>query len=90
MKHWEFEVGQEFRSGDKTFRCTDIGKRTITAIRVDMVDITQMTGGRFVSKTLDRDEAEAEGWFAGPPYAVAELVFDEDGIKACKGVDQHD
>lgn len=24
-----------------------------------------------------------ESWFAGPPYATGELVFDEDDIAAC-------
>lgn len=28
-------------------------------------------------------EAEADGWFSGPPYAIAESVFDEDDMKAC-------
>jgi hypothetical protein len=32
---------------------------------------------------LSRDEAEAEGWFNGPPYAVAESVFDEYDIEGC-------
>jgi hypothetical protein len=34
-------------------------------------------------RTLDRAEAEAEGWFGGPPYAVAERVFDEYDIEGC-------
>ena len=24
-----------------------------------------------------------EGWFNGPPYALLEIVFDEDGIQEC-------
>ena len=34
-------------------------------------------------RTLNRAEAEAEGWFHGPPYAVAESVFDEHDIEGC-------
>jgi hypothetical protein len=34
-------------------------------------------------RTLDRIEAEAEGWFKGPPYAVAESVFDEYEQEGC-------
>lgn len=25
-------------------------------------------------------------WFAGPPYAVAEIVFDEDDLEACEHI----
>lgn len=28
-------------------------------------------------------EAVADGWFDGPPYAVAEQVFDENDMKSC-------
>jgi hypothetical protein len=28
-------------------------------------------------------EAEAQGWLNGPPYAVAESVFDEDDFEGC-------
>jgi hypothetical protein len=34
-------------------------------------------------RTLSHSEAEVEGSFNGPPYAVLESVFDEDSIKAC-------
>lgn len=34
-------------------------------------------------RTLSRAEAEAEGWFNGPPYAVAESVFDEYDMEDC-------
>ena len=33
--------------------------------------------------TLNRAEAEAKGWFNGPPYAVAESVFDENDMQGC-------
>lgn len=29
-------------------------------------------------------EAEAEGWFNGPPYGVAETVFDEYDLEGCE------
>jgi hypothetical protein len=34
-------------------------------------------------RILSRAEAEAEGWFNGPPYAVAESVFDEYDLEGC-------
>ena len=63
MKHSDFAVGEEFLTATGTWRCTDIGTRTIIAIKVP-----------------DYDDPS---WFNGPPYAVAEVVFDEDDREAC-------
>lgn len=63
MEHSDFAIGKEFRTETGTWRCTDIGTRTIIAIKVS-----------------DRDDPS---WFNGPPYAVAELVFDEDDLEGC-------
>ena len=81
MTHEEFRIGGTFWCGDHEWRCTDIGARTIVAIRIDSVTI----GGDKpeLHRTLDRAAAEAEGWFNGPPYAVAEEVFDEHDIEGC-------
>jgi hypothetical protein len=62
MKHSDFRVGLEFVSGSGRWRCTDVGTRTITAIKLDH----------------DHDSS----WYSGPPYAVAEHVFDEHDIEA--------
>jgi hypothetical protein len=69
MKHTDFRIGEEFWCGGRQWRCTDIGTRTIVAIGVDQVEVVgiQPEGRR----TLDRAEAEAEGWFSGPPPAQA-------------------
>jgi hypothetical protein len=81
MTHSEFVMGGTFWCGGRLWRCTDIGSRTIIAIRIDQVEVD---GSRpELRRTLNRAEAEAEGWFDGPPYAVAEIVFDEDDLKAC-------
>jgi hypothetical protein len=64
MKHSDFKTGIEFLTATGRWRCTDVGARTIAAIRLD----------------LDHDPA----WYNGPPYAVAEHVFDEDGIEGCE------
>jgi hypothetical protein len=63
MKHSDFEIGMEFMTGAGRWRCTDVGTRTIVAIRLD----------------LDHDT----WWYSGPPYPVAEMVFDEDGMEDC-------
>lgn len=64
------DVNSEFRCGDAVFRCTDVGRRTISAIRIDHVYVN----GEAV---MTRAEAEEQGYFMGPPYAVPERVFDE-------------
>jgi 23S rRNA A2030 N6-methylase RlmJ len=64
MKHSDFKIGIEFLTATGRWRCTDVGARTIAAIRLD----------------LDHDPA----WYNGPPYAVAEQLFDEDSIEACE------
>jgi hypothetical protein len=63
MKHSDFKIGMEFLTATGRWRCTDVGSRTIAAIRLD----------------LDHDPA----WYNGPPYAVVEVVFDEDGTEGC-------
>lgn len=64
MKHEDFQIGMEFHCSDHRWRCTDIGNRTIVAIR------------------LDHDDDPT--WYRGPPYAVAESVFDEHDQEGCE------
>jgi hypothetical protein len=90
MKHGDFLFGEEFQCGDLTYKVTDIGTRTIIAIRVDEVLIERFSAGMVtpVKQTLKRSEAEEQGWFNGPPYAVEETVFDENDIEECSTVGQ--
>jgi hypothetical protein len=80
MKHGEFRMGGTFWCGEQRWRCTDVGTRTIVAIRLDHTDVQHHPGS---VQTIAFAGAEAEGWFNGPPYAVAEHVFDEDSIVDC-------
>jgi hypothetical protein len=84
MQHSDFHIGTEFRCADRTYRCTDVGTRTAIAIRVDRVKATSMDNKGVSTKALSRSEAESQGWFDGPPYAVAESVFDEDDLEICE------
>jgi hypothetical protein len=88
MKHSDFQIGGEFTTPTGRWRCTDVGTRTIVAIRIDLVETRTILDGRPVRRYLTQEEAELEGWFNGPPYALAEVVFDEDGIVECKPSDQ--
>ncbi|MDR3440585.1 hypothetical protein [Telmatospirillum sp.] len=80
VNHSDFIIGGTFWCGDRQWRCTDIGTRTIIAMRIDCVQVADSTGGL---KRLSRGDAKADGWFNGPPYAVAEVVFDEYDLEVC-------
>lgn len=81
----EFCIGQKFYCGDRVWRCTDRGSRTIVAICIDAMEIVMYSSTDKAKRyrTLSRDEAEKQGWFNGPPYAVAESVFDECDLGGC-------
>lgn len=55
LNHRDFYIGKEFWTESGPWRCTDVGTRTICAIRL---------------------VGDPRGW-AGPPYGVPEVVFDE-------------
>jgi hypothetical protein len=63
MKHSDFKIGTLFTTPAGRWRCTDVGTRTITAIKLD--------------------HPEDPSWYVGPPYAVAEHVFDEYDVEGC-------
>ncbi|WP_046866850.1 hypothetical protein [Microvirga massiliensis] len=85
MKHAEFRVGHEFRtSSGNRWRCTDIGQRTIVAIRIDPVELPVIEDGHPRTRRLTQAEAEQEGWFEGPPYKIPEVVFNEDDLDDCE------
>jgi hypothetical protein len=88
MQHGEFRIGETFWCSGQRWRCTDIGTRTIVAICIDRVQVGSTDPE--LRRTLSNTEAETDGWFNGPPYAVLEHVFDEDGIVACSLVRDDD
>jgi hypothetical protein len=53
----------------------------VVAVKGDQVEVELMP--REPDRILNEAEAEAEGWFKGPPYAVAECVFDEYDQRGC-------
>src|SRR5947207_15218836 len=68
-KHSDFKIGSEFLTETGRWRCTDVGTRTIAAIKLDH----------------DHDPA----WYNGPPYALAEHVFDEESIEGLSPTPKH-
>jgi hypothetical protein len=85
MNHSDFSIDVEFWCGEKRWRCIDIGTRIITGIcleprhmvrsEMDPNDKTKRIQTKFVS-TDPRD-------LNGPPYGVAEIVFDEYAMEGC-------
>lgn len=65
MNHNEFEIGKRFYTETGAWQCTDMGSRTVIAVRLDA-----------------RTSADPS-WLNGPPYAVAEHVFDEYDLEGC-------
>lgn len=78
MRHDEFSIGTEFRCGDRRWRCTDVGTRIVVAICLEPHEIVEMDGRE--QRHVMTDDSS---WFVGPPYAVAEIVFDENDFPAC-------
>ncbi|WP_395696628.1 hypothetical protein [Methylocella sp.] len=83
MDRDSFHIGLEFWSDGRRYRCTDVGSRVIVAIRVDSAEIATSDGVTLTTRKISGEQADAEGWFSGPPYGVLEQVFDEDDLKIC-------
>ncbi len=84
MKRSEFIIGQAFTTGHGLWRCTDVGTRTVVAIRIDSAEVVSVLGGRETASIADprRDQS----WLAGPPYALAETMFDDYDVAALRPV----
>ncbi|VAW90940.1 hypothetical protein MNBD_GAMMA21-2262 [hydrothermal vent metagenome] len=86
MNHNEFVIGQEFKCAERRWRCTDIGCRVIVAIPVDYAEISTFSE----NKTQKERRVLTEKDLSGPPYWLAESVFDEDDIISCELLTQTD
>ena len=85
MKHGEFKIGVEFRTESGRWRCTDVGTRVIVAISLEPHEIAHVESGLNgeTGRIERRELTEDPSWLSGPPYAVAEHVFDEDSLPGC-------
>jgi hypothetical protein len=85
MERHEFRIGLEFWCGGKPLRCTDVGTRVIVAISLgphEVVEVTSDARG-YGARTERRYMTDDTSWHSGPPYAIAESVFDEYDLEAC-------
>ena len=84
MRHEEFRIGMEFWCGGRRWRCTDVGTRVVVGVCLEAHEVVTVTGKPGASgTTTTRTIAADDSWFAGPPYAVPEEVFDEHSMDAC-------
>ena len=94
MKHADFQIGHRFRCGDRTWLCTDKGQRVVIAVCISPAsrrndwfrglpeDVQERAW-----KANEATDGPAEvdpSWLNGPPYALAEHVFDENDFAACQ------
>lgn len=83
MKHADFHIGMEFFTGGEKWCCTDIGTRVIVAISLEPRDTVSYsrdeTGEWRKEHFISHDPRD----LLGPPYSVAEYVFDEYGLEEC-------
>ena len=80
MEHHEFAISIDFNNNHSLWRCTDIGTRTVVAIQIDRAEVVSVMvcGGKPGPENQSVvDPRRAPSWLNGPPYALAETVFDE-------------
>jgi hypothetical protein len=65
--------------------CTDVGTRIITAISLEPHEVVEHSSSSESSKIprTRRYVTTDPSWLSGPPYQVAEAVFDEYDIEGC-------
>ena len=79
MELRNFTIGETFWTHAGAFRCTDIGTRVVAAVKLGPREIgraEKVDGELRITKRIDDDPS----WLNGPPYAVEELVFDENEL----------
>jgi hypothetical protein len=83
MKHHEFRIGLEFCCGGQRWRCTDVGSRTIAAISLEPRELVETSPAADGAPQYRRYMSDDPSWLSGPPYMVAEVLFDEYDIEGC-------
>lgn len=84
MKHTDFQIGRDFWCSERQWRCTDIGTRVIVAISLEARELEELNVNERGEWESHRRRSEDQDWLQGPPYAVAEVVFDENDLAGCE------
>ncbi len=82
MELRDFVIGDTFCTHHGAFRCTDIGTRVVVAVKLGPREIARaesVDGELRITKLIDDNPS----WLNGPPYAVEEVVFDENELLGC-------
>ena len=81
----DFSIGLEFLCGDKRWKCTDVGTRVVTAICLDPREMvhSEVDPNDKAKRVQTRHVSTDHRDLYGPPYGVAESVFDEYDMEAC-------
>lgn len=74
MKPADFHIGLEFTSGPFWYRCTDIGTRTIAAIRLVERDPVWYEGPPYMIEEVVLDEAALEDAYLSEQQAIAASI----------------
>ena len=94
MELRDFAIGRAFtNNGHSLWLCTDIGTRVVVAIRIDRADTVSVVirGGKPGPEThAVVDPRQDRSWLDGPPYALAETVFDEYALPVLRPVAEAD
>ncbi len=82
MERSDFAIGETFWTHGGAFRCTDVGTRVVVAVKLGPREVSRgesENGELRITKRIDDDAS----WLNGPPYAVEEVVFDENELLGC-------
>ena len=83
MKHSEFQIGTEFFTAAGKWRCTDVGTRVIVAISLEPREMVRVGYSKNGERGEERFTSEDPHDLVGPPYMIAEQVFDQYDLKGC-------
>jgi hypothetical protein len=82
MELSDFAIGETFWTHVGAFRCTDVGTRVVVAVKLGPREIGRAEKGDGELRITKRIDDDAS-WLNGPPYAVEEVVFDENELLSC-------
>ena len=72
-----------WRRDNRDWLCRLPPRIELWLLDLDVVDLVTHSQTGEQRTQLGYADANAAGWFNGPPYAVAETVIDEDALEAC-------